>query len=200
MPHFGSPVTSRLILASSSPYRQELLRKLRLDFEAVSPAIEETALPNEPPAGLAIRLAAEKASAVARGLADGLIIGSDQVAVLEGRRLSKPLTRENAIAQLRRASGKSVEFFTGVCVLNAANGELKSDLDRCSVVFRKLADAQIERYIDLDRPFDCASGFKSEGLGIALLERFAGEDPNALVGLPLIRLIRLLEAFNVTAI
>jgi septum formation protein len=159
--------------------------------------VDEERRYNEPPDALAPRLAAEKALAVARRFPDHLVIGSDQVAVLDGELLGKPVTRDNAIHQLRKASGRSVRFYTALCVANAATGEIKTDLDLCTVVFRPLADGQIARYVDREQPYDCAGAFKSEGLGIALFERIEGEDPNALIGLPLIRLIRLLEAFGV---
>jgi septum formation protein len=190
----------RLILASSSPYRQELLGKLGLPFDSVAPGIPERPLDQEPPDVLALRLATEKALAVARRCADSLVIGSDQVAVLDGEQLAKPLNRDNAIRQLTKASGRTVQFHTALCVANSASGETKTDVDLCSVVFRPLSDEQIERYVDRDRPFECAGGFKSEGLGIVLFERIEGDDPNALVGLPLIRLVRLLEAFGVAVL
>jgi septum formation protein len=189
--------TPKIILASGSPYRQALLHRLGLDFEAVSPDIAETPLLGEMPAALAVRLALEKARAVANRRPGGLVIGSDQVAVLEGRPLTKPGHREGAVGQLRRASGRRMEFFTAVCVLDAATGEARTELDLCSVQFRPLSDGEIERYVDREQPFDCAGSFKSEGLGIALFERFQGDDPNALIGLPLIRLVRLLEGFGV---
>jgi septum formation protein len=190
----------KLVLASSSPYRQDLLRKLGLPFEAVAPGVAETPLDGEAPDALAMRLAEEKARAVAHRFPDSLIIGSDQVAVLDGEQLTKPMSRDHTLNQLRKASGRSVIFHTALCVVNSTTGEAKTDLDRCTVVFRTLSDAQIERYVDRDRPFDCAGGFKAEGLGIVLFERIEGNDPNALVGLPLIRLTRLLEAFGIAVI
>jgi len=191
---------TKIVLASSSSYRQHLLEKLGLKFESVSPEISETAKVDETPNCLALRLAKEKAAAVGSRFPDSLIIGSDQVAVLNGKQLVKPMSRDNAVRQLRAASGQCVEFYTAVCVLNTATGEMKADIDRCLVHFRKLSDKEIERYVDRERPFDCAGGFKSEGLGIVLFERFEGEDPNALIGLPLIRLARLLESFGVAVI
>ncbi len=188
---------TRLILASSSPYRQEILKKLGLPFEAIPPAISEIPRDREPPDALALRLATEKAWAVAHRHADSLVIGSDQVAWLDGKQLTKPMDRRNAIHQLRGARGRTVEFYTALCVANSTTGETKSDLDLCKVTFRCLSEEQIARYVDRDRPFDCAGGFKAEGLGIVLFERIEGEDPNALIGLPLIRLVRLLEAFGV---
>ncbi len=192
--------TPNIILASTSPYRRELLGKLGLRFETAAPGVAETPLPGEHPAALARRLAEAKALAVARGFPGSLIVGSDQVAVLDGEQLGKPMHRDNAIAQLRKASGRPVAFYTALCVMDSASLETKTEMDLCRVVFRTLSTDQIERYVDRDRPYDCAGGFKSEGLGIALFERFEGEDPNALVGLPLIRLTRLLEAFGVAVL
>ncbi|HYE37056.1 MAG TPA: nucleoside triphosphate pyrophosphatase [Methylocaldum sp.] len=187
-------------MASGSIYRQDLLRKLGLSFDAVSPGITETPEADEAPDRLALRLAKEKAAAVAHRFPDSLIIGSDQVAVLSGKQLTKPMTRDNTVRQLRAASGRCVTFYTAVCVLKTSTGEMKADIDRCLVHFRKLTDREIERYVDREQPFDCAGGFKSEGLGIVLFERFEGEDPNALIGLPLIRLARLLESFGMAVI
>lgn len=184
---------SRLVLASSSPYRQELLAKLGLPFAAASPAIDEAARPGESPTQLSLRLAEEKARALAGRFPAHLIIGSDQVAMLEGVQLGKPGDAARAASQLRAAAGKAVEFFTSVCVLDSASGQALTDMDRTVAHFRPLSGRQIERYVEKDQPFDCAGGFKSERLGIALLERLETEDPNALVGLPLIRLVRLLE-------
>lgn len=190
----------RLILASTSSYRRALLEKLNLPFDAAAPDVDESPRPGESPAALAQRLATEKALAVARRHPDSLVIGSDQVADLDGEPLGKPMTRANTLRQLQNASGRSVRFYTALCVANAATGETRTDLDVCTVVFRALTDTQIERYVDRERPFDCAGGFKSEGLGIVLFERIEAEDPNALVGLPLIRLVRLLEGFGIEVI
>lgn len=191
---------TKIVLASSSTYRQDLFKKLGLEFDSISPGISETPKVNEKPDCQALRLAQEKAAAAAPGFPDALIIGSDQVAVLCGKQLVKPMTRDNAIRQLRAASGRCVVFYTAVCVLNTATGDMKAEIDRCLVHFRELSDKEIERYVDREQPFDCAGGFKSEGLGIVLFERFEGEDPNALVGLPLVRLARLLESFGVQVI
>jgi len=186
----------RLILASSSPYRQGLLAKLGREFEAASPAIDETPHAGETPADLCVRLAEEKARALAGRFPSHLIIGSDQVAMLEGAQLTKPGCHANAVAQLRRASGKAVAFYTSVCVLDSASGQILADMDKTVAHFRPLTERQIETYVERDRPFDCAGGFKSESLGIALLEKLETADPNALVGLPLIRLVGLLEKFG----
>lgn len=191
---------TKIVLASSSTYRQALLKKLGLKFNAVSPGVVETPHFDESPESQALRLAKEKAAAVAPRFPDSLIIGSDQVAVLNGKQLVKPMTRDKAIRQLRESSGRCVAFYTAVCVLNAATGEMKTDIDRCAVYFRTLSDQEIERYVDRERPFDCAGGFKSEGVGIVLFEKFEGKDPNALIGLPLIRLARLLASFRVEVI
>jgi septum formation protein len=193
-------MTYPLVLASTSPYRRELLQKLGLPFETAAPGVPEGSRENEPPEALAPRLATEKALAVAQRFSGHLVIGSDQVAALDGELLGKPLTRENAVRQLRKASGRAVRFYTALCVVDSATGEARTDLDLCTVVFRSLALEQIERYVDRERPLDCAGAFKSEGLGIALFERIEGDDPNALVGLPLIRLIRLLEGFGVAVL
>ena len=186
-----------LILASSSRYRQELLAKLGLPFAAAAPAIDESARPGETPTALSRRLAEEKARALAERFPAHLIIGSDQVAMLDGVQFGKPGNAERTASQLRAASGKTVEFFTSVCVLDSAKGLARTDIDQTLAHFRTLTDAQIEGYVEKERPFDCAGGFKSEGLGIALLERLETADPNALVGLPLIRLVGLLEKFGV---
>lgn len=189
-------MSTPLILASTSPYRRALLEKLGLPFTAVSPAVDETHRDKEEPQALALRLATEKSQAVASQTPHGLVIGSDQVAVLDGVVLSKPGTREGAIAQLIKSSGQTIAFYTAVCVTRAETGQYFADSDTCHVTLRPLTRRRIERYVDLEKPLDCAGSFKSEGLGIALLEKIEGEDPNALVGLPLIRLIRILEAFE----
>ena len=193
----GKPAARGLVLASSSPYRRALLAKLGLPFESASPSIDESARPGETPARLCMRLAEEKARALAARFPAHLIIGSDQVAMLEGRQLGKPGDAERAAAQLRAAAGRTVEFFTSVCVLDSAAGKALADMDVTLARFRALSAAQIEGYVEKERPFDCAGGFKSEGLGIVLMEKLETEDPNALVGLPLIRLARLLERFGV---
>jgi len=195
--HPTPPAPRSLVLASSSRYRQELLAKLGLPFTAAAPSIDEAARPGETPTRLSRRLAEEKARALAERFPAHLIIGSDQVAMLGGVQFGKPGGPARAREQLRAAAGQTVEFFTSVCVLDSATGEALTDLDLTLAHFRPLTDAQIEGYVEKERPFDCAGGFKSEGLGIALLERLETADPNALVGLPLIRLVGLLEKFGV---
>jgi MAF protein len=189
-----------LLLASSSPYRRELLERLRLPFACASPAIDETALPGETPDALVRRLARQKAEALAAEFAGHLIIGSDQVAVLEGRILGKPHTFENARAQLIAASGKRVDFLTGLALLNAASGRCQLDVVRFSVHMREFGAAQVERYLHAEQPYDCAGSFKAEGLGVSLFRRTEGDDATSLVGLPLIRLVDMLQAEGVEAI
>jgi septum formation protein len=186
----------KLVLASTSPYRRELLCRLQLPFEAVAPETDETALPNESPVATAERLAEAKARAVAGRFSDALIIGSDQVAYVAGssQRFGKPETRNNAIAQLRSMSGKAVVFHTGLCLLNAATGRTHIRGIPTEVRFRELSDAEIHRYVDKEDALNCAGSARSAGLGIALLEYLRGDDPNALVGLPLIALAEMLRA------
>lgn len=186
-----------LILASTSPYRRQLLERLRLPFEAVPPDVGEDPRPDEAPEDLVRRLSVLKARAVAGRLTRGLVIGSDQVALLDGRVLGKPGGRERAREQLAAASGKTVSFLTGLCVADAAGGGQREHLDRTVVRFRRLSDSQIERYLDAETPYDCAGSFKCEGLGISLFESVETRDPTALMGLPLIALCRLLREFGV---
>ena len=189
-----------LVLASSSKYRQNLLAKLNLEFSAVSPDIDETPLPNEMPEQTSRRLSELKARALQNQFPDHLIIGSDQVAVINGRSIGKPGNKDNAIKQLTAASGHFITFFTSVCVLNSGSGQAITETDRCTVFFKALTAEQIERYVDIEQPYDCAGGFKSEGLGIALFDRIQGDDPNALIGLPLIKLLGILKKFKVQVI
>lgn len=189
--------TNNLVLASSSIYRKKLLEKLGLNFICADPGINESSKTNENPKQLALRLAKEKAHALAADYPKHLIIASDQVAILDQMQLQKPGNQQNAIKQLQLSSGSKVIFYTSVCVLNSATNEIKCDLDSCTVYFKKLTEQQIKNYINLEKPYDCAGSFKSEGLGIALFERIDGDDPNALIGLPLIKLIGLLNAFNI---
>ncbi len=184
-----------LVLASSSPYRRALLARLGLPFEAADPKVDERRLAGESPASLVRRLAEAKARALAGRRPQALIIGSDQCAVTERDEiLGKPGDLERAAAQLRAASGRSVQFLTGLCVLDAATGTVQSDVVPFTVHFRKLSERQIRAYLERERPFDCAGSFRSEGLGIALFRRMEGTDPSALMGLPLIRLVDMLEA------
>lgn len=186
-----------LVLASTSPYRKTLLERLGLDFETAAPQTDETTLDGETPEALVIRLAEAKARAVAPHYPDALIIGSDQVAVLDGKILGKPGNHEAATQQLRHASGREVSFLTGLCLLNTRTQQAQVRLVPFSVVFRALSESQIQYYLHQEKPYDCAGSFKSEGLGISLFERLQGEDPNALIGLPLIELIRLLAVEGV---
>jgi septum formation protein len=187
----------RLILASTSPYRRELLARLQLPFEAVAPDADETPLIGESPVSTAERLSVAKARAVASRFPDALIIGSDQVAYLGESRFGKPRTRENAISQLRAMSGKTVIFHTGLCLLNSASGRLHLRGIPTEVCFRELSDVEIHRYLDKEDALNCAGSARSEGLGISLLESLRGDDPNALVGLPLIALCDMLRAEGV---
>ncbi|MBP0601505.1 septum formation inhibitor Maf [Aeromonas sanarellii] len=181
-----------LILASTSRYRKALLEKLGLRFQCASPEVDETSRPRETADTLVRRLAHAKASAIARQHDQGLIIGSDQVCVCDGRILGKPGTVENAVAQLMLAQGRSVIFYTGLCVINAANGHAEQLVEPFTVHFRSLDEAAIRRYVEAERPLDCAGSFKCEGMGIVLFKALEGRDPNALIGLPLIGLIDLL--------
>ena len=183
-----------LILGSTSPYRRELLGRLRLDFEVMAPHVDETPRPGEAPAALARRLALAKAHAVAAQLPQAVVIGSDQVADLAGEPLGKPGTHERATEQLRRMRGRSVVFQTAVAVVCRETGFEQVDLAPVRVDFRALTDAEIEAYLRAEQPYDCAGSARSEGLGIALLEAIHSDDPSALVGLPLIRTCRMLRA------
>ena len=184
----------KLILASTSPYRKALLEKLQLLFEVALPNIDESSMPDEIPEQLVARLAEAKAKAMANTYPSALIIGSDQVAVVEGKIIGKPGNHENAFAQLKRASGKRVTFLTGLCLFNTVSQRAQVEVVPYSVIFRQLSDTQIEHYLQREQPYNCAGSFKSEGLGIALFERLEGDDPNTLIGLPLIRLIYMLES------
>lgn len=187
--------TSPLILASSSPYRRQLLQKLKLDFSCESPDIDESGLSDEIPEQLVERLALKKATVIANRYHDQrrLIIGSDQVAVLGSRILTKPGNHTNALQQLQHCSGKTVTFLTGLCLYNSLNNTCQQSIEHYSVTFRQLTDKQIEQYLLADQPYDCAGSFKAEGLGICLFEHMHGDDPNTLTGLPLIRLVSFLQ-------
>jgi len=185
---------SPLILASTSRYRRELLSRLGLPFAVEAPGVDESALPGERPDAQAMRLAAEKARAVARRHPQALVIGSDQAATLDGAAsIGKPGNHERAREQLRAASGRTMEFHTALCLTRHADGFDERACVATRVRFRRLDDAEIERYLQLEQPWDCAGAAKSEGLGIALLEAIEGDDPSALVGLPLIALVRMLR-------
>lgn len=190
-------MTRRLILASGSVYRRALLDKLGLSYSCQSPDIDETARPGETAADLVSRLALAKAQAVAASEPNALIIGSDQAATLDGQILGKPLTHARALEQLRAASGKKVRFETGLCLLDSASGRYQRIVEPFEVHFRQLSEAQIEHYLRREQPLHCAGSFKSEGLGIVLFERLSGDDPNALIGLPLIQLTRMLENLGI---
>lgn len=183
-----------LVLASTSIYRRELLARLLVRFDVADPQADESVLPEEPPSATAERLAVAKAMAVASRFPDALIIGSDQVAFVANQRFGKPLVREGAIEQLRLMSGRTVTFHTGLCLLNSATGRSQVCGVPTEVAFRQLSDKEIERYLDKEQPYHCAGSAKSEGLGIALLSSIRGDDPNALIGLPLIALCRMLRA------
>ena len=183
----------QLVLASGSAHRKRLLSLLNLPFEAVAPDLDEAPFPGETPRATAARLAEEKAAALAPRFPDALIIGSDQVGELEGEHLGKPLTHERAVQQLRRCSGRTVLFHTALCLLDAHTGMRQNAIATNEVRFRKLRDAQIERYLLREQPYDCTGSAKADAFGIVLIEAMRGDDPNALIGLPLIRLVNMLR-------
>lgn len=185
--------TPTLILASTSAYRRALLERLRLPFKVVAPDVDETPLPGESPMLTALRLAASKAEAVVPAAAGALIIGSDQVAVLDGQPLGKPGDHAAAVRQLQAMRGQRVVFHTALCLLNAASGRKQVENVPTSVFFRNFSDAQIEHYLRTEQPYDCAGSAKIEGLGIALVERIESDDPSALIGLPLMKLATMLK-------
>ncbi len=191
MPHAAN---RKLILGSTSPYRRELLSRLRIPFEVVSPDVDETPYPSETPQQLACRLAMAKARAVAAMHPSSVVIGSDQVADLDGEPLGKPQAHDRAVEQLRRMRGKTVIFQTAVAVVCQEAKFAQMDLAQVKVTFRDLSDTEIEAYLLAETPYDCAGSAKSEGLGIAILESIDNDDPTALVGLPLIRTCRMLRA------
>jgi septum formation protein len=191
------PGHRRLVLASTSRYRRALLERLDIQFVAVAPGTDETALPGETPAATAFRLAGAKARSVAAAYPDALIIGSDQVADCGGRPIGKPGTYERAVAQLHELSGQTVTFHTGIALLDAATGECQTALVDVRSTYRFLSDADIDGYLKAEQPYDCAGSVRSEGLGIALFESIESDDPTALVGLPLIRLTDMLRAAGV---
>ena len=183
----------RLVLASTSRYRRELLARLRLPFEVEAPRVDESALAGEGARDTALRLAQAKARAVAEKCPGALVIGSDQVAALEGRHLGKPGGHEAALAQLKAMRGRTVRFHTALALLNTATGAMQAAEVPTEVHFREYGDSEIERYLSLERPYDCAGSAKIEGMGIVLVERVTGDDPSALIGLPLIRLAAMLR-------
>ena len=186
-----------VILGSTSRYRREMLSRLRLPFDVQPPEVDETPHPGEAPAALAARLALAKARAVAERFPEAIVIGSDQVADLDGEPLGKPGDHERATAQLRRMSGRTLVFQTALAVVCQRTGFVQQDLAPVRVTFRTLSDAAIEQYLRAEQPYDCAGSAKSEGLGIVLLDAIDNDDPTALVGLPLIRTCRMLRAAGV---
>ncbi|MEW6678399.1 MAG: Maf family nucleotide pyrophosphatase [Pseudomonadota bacterium] len=182
----------QLVLASTSPYRRELLARLGVPFEAAAPDVDETPLAGESPDATAQRLSVLKARAVAEKFPDALIIGSDQVALLEGKQLGKPGSFDRAVEQLQAMRGKALEFHTALTLLNAATGHTQTAVVPVRLVMRNYTDAQIAAYLHKDQPYNCCGSAKSESLGIALIARYETEDPNALVGLPLIKLTEML--------
>lgn len=187
----------KLILGSTSRYRKELLERLRLGFECIAPDVDETPQAGESPHDLALRLAIAKANEVAASHPDAVVIGSDQVADLNGQTLGKPGNFDRASAQLQAMRGQTVVFHTAVAVVCKATAFLQVDMASVKVVFRNLSDTEITTYLQAEEPYDCAGSAKSEGLGIALLERIDSDDPTALIGLPLIRTVRMIKAAGI---
>ena len=185
--------SQQLVLASTSIYRRALLERLQIPFLTASPNVDETPLTGEAAEQTSWRLSREKAQVVTKQYPDALIIGSDQVALLEGQQIGKPLTHENAVLQLRAMRGKTVTFYTALTLLNARSGKMQTEIAENRVSFRHNSDDDIENYLRKEQPYHCAGSAKSEGLGIALISRLEGDDPNALVGLPLILLVEMLR-------
>jgi septum formation protein len=188
------------VLASTSPYRRELLARLRLPFEVESPGVDEAVLAGESAGDTALRLAQAKARAVAPRYPGALVIGSDQVAALGGERLGKPGSHERAMAQLKAMRGRTVLFHTALALLNSTSGALQTANVPTEVRFRDYSDGEIERYLEIERPYDCSGSAKIEGLGIVLVERVSGDDPSALIGLPLVSLSAMLRNEGVTLV
>ena len=186
-------MSKTLVLASTSPFRKEILSRLHIPFETFAPLVDETPLENESPTQLVTRLSILKAKSAQSEYPQALIMGSDQVAVIDNTILGKPGNHEQAVKQLNQASGKQVDFLTGLSVINTETDKIQTDMVHFSVKFRPLTSTQIENYLKVDKPYNCAGSFKSEGLGIALLDRMIGSDPTSIIGLPLIRLVRMLE-------
>jgi MAF protein len=191
---------ARLVLGSSSPFRKALLEKLNLSFDCDSPDIDETPLKDEHPKDMVARLAKEKANAIATRHPQAIIIASDQCATLDGKIIGKPGDHESAVQQLTAASGRAVTFYTSLCVYNAGTNQYQEIVEPYYVYFRTLTESQIENYLVKEQPYNCAGSFKSEGLGISLFERLEGNDPNTLIGLPLIQLIKMLEKHHINVI
>lgn len=189
-----------LILASSSEFRRELLQKLQIPFSSISPRVDETPFENEKPHETALRLAQEKARKIGTDYPNALVIGCDQVATMDGEQLGKPLNHVNATRQLKSMRGREVTFHSALCLYNATTGNMQAEVVPYIVHFRQLSDEQIENYLNKEQPYQCAGSAKSEGLGIALMESMIGEDPNALIGLPLIKLINMLENENISVL
>lgn len=189
-----------IVLASTSPFRKELLSRLGLPFETANPKTDETALSDESPEATALRLSEAKARAVVTSHPEALIIGSDQVAYLGDQTFGKPETHDKAVLQLQAMRGRTVNFFTGLCLLNARTGNAHVRGIPTLVTFRNLTDEEIEIYLRREKPYNCAGSAKSEGLGIAIIEKIHGDDPNALIGLPLISLCDLLRIENVNVL
>lgn len=186
-----------LVLASTSLYRSELLKRLQIPFITAAPDVDETPLPDETAQATSQRLSREKAHAVAAAYPDALIIGSDQVALLDGQQIGKPLTHDNAVRQLRTMRGKTTCFYTALTLFNSRTGHMQTEVAENRVTLRELSDEEIEGYLLKEQPYHCAGSAKSEGLGIALMSKMTGDDPNALIGLPLILLIEMLRRENV---
>jgi septum formation protein len=190
----------QIVLASTSKYRRELLARLGLAFEVAAPGVDETPLPNEAPEATPRRLAEAKARAVAERFPQAIVIGSDQVAVLDGQSLGKPGNHSNAVRQLKAMRGKEVAFHTALCLYHAASARMETRVVPYYVRFREYSDAQIERYLEREQPYDCAGSAHCEGLGIVLIAEMRGADPNALIGLPLIALAEMLAALGVNVL
>tara|TARA_R110000737_G_scaffold228444_1_gene242461 strand:+ start:29 stop:616 length:588 start_codon:yes stop_codon:yes gene_type:complete len=190
----------KLVLGSTSPFRKEILAKLNIPFICAKPNIDESAFDNESPVALVERLAIEKAKAVAHEFPDALIIGSDQVAMCDGEILGKPHNFENAVKQLEKFSNKTVAFYTGLCVYDSGLDYTTSLIEPFLVHFNELSPSDIENYLHAEQPYNCAGSFKSEGLGICLFKKLEGDDPNTLIGLPLIKLVELLKQHGVNVL
>ena len=191
-------ISQPLVLASTSIYRAQLLSILQIPFETAAPNVDETPLPGEIARQTSARLSILKAEAVAKDYPNALIIGSDQVALLDGQQLGKPYTHDNAVRQLRSMRNKTVVFYSALTLLNSADGSMQTEIDETKVTFRHSSDEEIERYLLKEQPYHCAGSAKSEGLGIALIGRIEGNDPNALIGLPLITLVSMLKKQGVS--